>query len=114
MSKNKNTSPELIAQKLLDDLGVTYSKHVVELPGTPDIVIEDLKLAIFVHGCFWHKHSCQVITKDDEIIIQKDTEVIYKIIETGYKPIILWECDLTNNQIQAKEKLRHLIEKLRT
>ena len=112
MSKSKNTYPELIAQKLLDELGIKYSKHVKELPGTPDIVIEDLKLVIFVHGCFWHKHSCQKITKEDEAIIQKDMEVIYEIISRGYKPIILWECDLINNQLQAKEKLRSLIEKL--
>ena len=112
MSKSKNTYPELIAQKLLDELGITYSKHVKELPGTPDIVVEDLKLVIFVHGCFWHKHSCQQITKDDEQIIERDTEIIYKTIACGYKPIILWECDLTNNQLQAKQKLSSLIEKL--
>ena len=112
MYKSKNTYPELIAQKLLDELGITYSKHVKELPGTPDIVIEDLKLAIFVHGCFWHKHSCQQITKEDEQIVARDTEIIYKTIENGYKPIILWECDLTNNQLQAKQKLSSLMEKL--
>lgn len=112
MAKSKNTYPELIAQKILDGLGITYTKHVKELPGTPDIVVEDLKLVIFVHGCFWHKHSCQEITKEDEAIIQNDTEVIYKIISSGYKPIILWECDLTNNQLQTKEKLRSLLEKL--
>ena len=112
MAKSKNTYPELIAQKILDGLGITYTKHVKELPGTPDIVVEDLKLVIFVHGCFWHKHSCQEITKEDEAIIQKDTEVIYETISKGYRPIILWECDLTNNQLQTKEKLRSLLEKL--
>jgi DNA mismatch endonuclease, patch repair protein len=112
MAKSKNTYPELIAQKLLDELGIKYVKHVKELPGTPDIVIENLKLVIFVHGCFWHKHSCQEITIEDEVIIQKDTKVIQETILKGYKPLILWECDLTNNQLQAKEKLRYLIDKL--
>lgn len=114
MPKSKNTYPELIAQKILNECGITYSKHVKDLPGTPDIVIEDFKIAIFVHGCFWHKHSCQEITKEDESIVLKDIEVINETITKGYKPIILWECDLTNNQLQAKEKLRYLIEKLST
>ncbi len=114
MPKSKNTYPELIAQKILSELGITYLKHVKDLPGTPDIVIEEFKIVIFVHGCFWHKHSCQVITKEDESIVLKDIEVINETINMGYKPIILWECDLTNNQLQAKEKLRYLIEKLST
>lgn len=114
MSKSKNTYPELIAQKLLDELGIAYSKHEKELPGTPDIVIESLRLVIFVHGCFWHKHSCQKITKEDEITINKDVEVIHKIIAQGYKPIILWECDLINNQIQTKKKLELLIQKVKS
>ena len=113
MGKSKNTYPELIAQKILDELEINYSKHAKELPGTPDIVIEDLKLVIFVHGCFWHKHSCQKITEEDQAIIKKDIEIINQVISKGYKPIILWECDLINNQIQAKKKLSHLIDKLR-
>jgi len=40
MAKSKNTHPELIAQKLLDELNIKYIKHVKELPGTPDIVVE--------------------------------------------------------------------------
>ncbi len=112
MAKSKNTHPELIAQKLLDELNIKYIKHVKQLPGTPDIVVESLKLVIFVHGCFWHKHSCQKITKDDDAIIKKDTEIIYETIAKGYTPLIIWECDLTNNQIQVKEKLRCLLGKL--
>ena len=112
MSKSKNTYPELIAQKLLDEIGVQYTLHNKNLPGTPDIFIKNLKLAIFVHGCFWHKHSCQKINKDDQIIIDKDVKTIEEIKELGYIPIILWECDLIKNQIQAKSKLKYLINKL--
>ena len=114
MPKSKNTYPELITQKILNELGIAYSKHVKYLPGTPDIVIEEFKIVIFVHGCFWHKHSCQEIKKEDESIVLKDIEVINETITKGYKPIILWECDLTSNQLQVKEKLRYLIEKLST
>lgn len=114
MSKSKNTYPELIAQKILNELGIAYSTHVKGLPGTPDIVIKEFKIVIFVHGCFWHKHSCQVITKEDESIILKDLEVINEIINIGYKPIILWECEITNRQLQTKEKLRYLLHKLST
>lgn len=112
MAKSKNTYPELIAQKLLDELEIPYTTHSKQLPGTPDIVVEKLKLVIFVHGCFWHKHTCQKITAEDQIIIDKDTSTIQEVINAGYKPIILWECDLTNNQIQTKNKLSYLLKKL--
>lgn len=112
MAKSKNTYPELIAQKLLDELEIPYTTHSKQLPGTPDIVVEKLKLAIFVHGCFWHKHTCQKITAEDQAIIDKDTSTIQEVINAGYKPIILWECDLTNNQIQTKNKLSYLLRKL--
>jgi len=113
MAKSKNTYPELIAQKLLDELGIPFTTHDKGLPGTPDIVVEELKLVIFVHGCFWHKHSCQKITPEDQSIIDKDTEIIQQVMAKGYKPIILWECDLTSNQIQTKNKLKYLLMKLR-
>ena len=56
--KGRDTSPEMKARKLLTRLGARYRLHRKDLPGNPDIVLPGRKLAIFVHGCFWHGHDC--------------------------------------------------------
>jgi DNA mismatch endonuclease, patch repair protein len=55
--KGKNTKPEIRLKKLLRAAGIRYRSHVKNLPGTPDVVLPELKTAIFVHGCFWHGHK---------------------------------------------------------
>lgn len=63
MSKiqGKDTAPELRVRKIFFDKGYRYRIHVADLPGTPDLVFPARKLAVFIHGCFWHQHRrcCQ-------------------------------------------------------
>jgi DNA mismatch endonuclease (patch repair protein) len=56
--KGKDTSPELAVRKALTKLGARYRLHRKDLPGKPDIVLPGRKLALLVHGCFWHGHDC--------------------------------------------------------
>jgi len=56
--RNKNTAPELAVRRLLSRAGVRYRLHRRDLPGTPDLYVPRLRLAVFVHGCFWHGHDC--------------------------------------------------------
>ena len=113
MTKNKNTTPERIVQKLLSELGVSFNKHVKELPGTPDIVISSIKLAILVHGCYWHRHSCAKFSDSDPDLIRRDINVVKLLKETGYDALILWECDVISHQRAVKQRL-HLVIKART
>src|SRR5438105_9310698 len=53
-----NTLPEVRVRKALYSLGYPFRLHRKDLPGRPDIVLPKLKIAIFVHGCFWHGHTC--------------------------------------------------------
>src|SRR5690606_4316459 len=53
----KNTAPEMRVRKLLHSLGYRYRIHAHDLPGSTDIVFRGRKKAIFVHGCFWHRHE---------------------------------------------------------
>src|SRR5450755_2355664 len=53
----KDTKPELVVRRLTHRLGFRYRLHVGTLPGKPDLVFPKRRLAIFVHGCFWHRHS---------------------------------------------------------
>src|SRR5438105_8729529 len=54
--KSRNTAPELAVRSLLHRLGFRFRLHVGSLAGRPDIVLPKYKTAIFVHGCFWHRH----------------------------------------------------------
>ena len=56
--KGKDTAPELQVRRLLTRMGLGYRLHRKDLPGKPDIVMAGRRLAIFVHGCFWHGHDC--------------------------------------------------------
>jgi DNA mismatch endonuclease (patch repair protein) len=75
------------------------------LPGRPDIVLKKHKTAIFIHGCFWHGHKgCRyyVVPKTrtewwlNKINknIANDEKAIALLIESGWKVIVLWECEL--------------------
>ena len=55
--KQKNTKPEIAVRKVLHFLGLRFRLHVKRLPGSPDIVLRKHSAAIFVHGCYWHRHS---------------------------------------------------------
>src|SRR6195952_1943691 len=56
--RGRDTKPEMLVRRLLTAMGVRYRLHRKDLPGAPDIVMAGRKLAIFVHGCFWHGHDC--------------------------------------------------------
>lgn len=55
--RGKDTTPEMIVRRLVHSMGYRYRLHVRSLPGTPDIVFHSRRQAIFVHGCFWHRHG---------------------------------------------------------
>lgn len=55
--QGKGTKPELIVRRLLFVSGYRFRLHRRDLPGSPDIVMPGRRVAIFVHGCFWHSHQ---------------------------------------------------------
>ena len=57
--RHKNTKPEIVVRRLLCEMGLRYRLHRNDLPGKPDIVMPGRKVAIFVHGCFFHMHKCR-------------------------------------------------------
>ena len=59
----KDTVPEMRVRRLAHSLGYRFRLHRRDLPGTPDLVFPSLRKVIFVHGCFWHRHSgCSIAT----------------------------------------------------
>lgn len=120
--KGKDTKPEILVRKFLFAEGFRYRLHSKKLPGTPDIVLNEYKTVVFIHGCFWHGHdNCKyyVIPKTKtEWWLEKieknkanDEANIVKLEEKGWKVIIVWECDL---KLKNRDNtLKKLIEELK-
>ncbi len=109
--KSANTTPELRVRRSAHRLGFRYRLNVRALPGSPDLVFPRLKKAIFVHGCFWHRHRCKkgkstpehnrsYWLKKFERNVRRDAAAKKALRRLGWKTLIVWEC-----QTRDEEKL---------
>ena len=100
----------MIVRKYLHSEGFRYRLHRKNLPGKPDIVLPKYKTAIFVNGCFWHRHSCKKgrsIPSSNtkfwmdkfEANITRDMANQIKLKEIGWNPIVIWECEIKNGNV---------------
>jgi len=100
--KGKNTKIELQIRKSLFSRGHRYRLHNSSLPGRPDLVFPKYKAVIFVNGCFWHGHQCNLFkwpkTRQDfwkEKItgnIARDSRNIAALEQMDYRVLTVWEC----------------------
>jgi DNA mismatch endonuclease (patch repair protein) len=106
--RGKNTRPELLVRKYLHSKGFRYRLHDKNLPGSPDIVLRKYHLAIFVHGCFWHRHKgCKYGTTPEQNRnswllkfkqnTERDNKQIRLLVDEGWRVAVLWECGLKKN-----------------
>lgn len=118
--KSKDTKYEVLVRQWLHAKGYRYRKNDRRFPGTPDIVFPKLKIAIFIHGCFWHGHdNCKYYRTPqtntlfwvEKINANKlrDQVVMDTLIQMGWTPHVIWECQLKNNREEALESLESLI-----
>lgn len=119
--KSRNTKPEVLIRKSLTELGLKYQLHIRDLPGTPDIVFSKSKLAIFVHGCYWHRHAgCNLGKTNKQIslewierfngIVRKDANVKEKFKQMNWSIYIAWECQILKNPIKEGQKIARILE----
>jgi DNA mismatch endonuclease (patch repair protein) len=117
--KGRNTTPELKVRRALTALGARYRLHRTDLPGKPDIVMPGRRLAIFVHGCFWHGHDCARgarVPKDNrDYWIGKvarnrarDERSREALAALGWRVETIWECDL-KDAAALEARLRGLL-----
>lgn len=103
--RSKDTSPELKVRKALTAMGLRYRLHRRDLPGSPDIVMPGRRLAIFIHGCFWHGHDCprgaRVPKANQDYWLAKigrnrerDAGSLQALTALGWKVLVLWECEM--------------------
>ncbi len=103
--KGKDTAPELTVRRALTALGARYRLNRKDLPGSPDIVMPGRRLAIFVHGCFWHGHDCprgsrvpkanrEYWTAKVARNVARDARTSAALSEQGWRVETIWECEL--------------------
>jgi DNA mismatch endonuclease (patch repair protein) len=102
--RRRDTTPEIAVRRALHRLGFRFRLQRKDLPGTPDIVLPRWKTAIFVHGCFWHRHSgCPKATtprtrvefwrQKFEANLARDRRIEAALRGKGWKVVTVWECE---------------------
>lgn len=100
----KNTKPELYVRSALHKAGYRFRLHRKDLSGRPDLILPKYRLAVFVHGCFWHGHDCKrakLPTDNREFWagkiqrnMSRDRESIKTLQTQGWTVRIIWQCEL--------------------
>lgn len=117
----KNTKPEVTVRRLLHSFGYRFRLHRRDLPGSPDIVLPKHRVAIFVHGCFWHQHrGCRLQNlpaKNLDYWLPKlrrtklrDRRSLKALTALGWHPLVLWECETRPTTVCATRLQRLLDE----
>lgn len=119
--KGKDTKIEVEVRKYLFSKGYRFRKNDKRYPGKPDIILPKYHVAIFVHGCFWHRHEgCKDATTPKtrtEFWLEKFDKNVKndqikqeKLRELGWKVIVIWECELKKDFIKTMEWLEQEIK----
>lgn len=112
-----NTKPELIVRRMVHRMGYRYRLHVSGLPGKPDMVLPRHKKVIFIHGCLWHGHegcnrskkpstNSEFWTSKLEGNIMRDKRNLAALECSGWKVLVVWECET-----RKKDELRETISR---
>jgi DNA mismatch endonuclease (patch repair protein) len=108
--RSKDTAPEWVVRRLLHAMGYRYRLHYGRLPGRPDVVFAGRRIAIFVHGCFWHRHTCTLASrpKSNSAYWQqklegnavRDARAQAALREAGWKTLVVWECETRGKDLE--------------
>lgn len=117
--RQKNTTPEMVVRRIAHAIGARYRLHRKDLPGRPDLVFSRRRLCVFVHGCFWHRHSgCRLASTPGSNVdfwqekfvrnVGRDARKENELREAGWHVEIVWECE-TRDLMRLTERLRALL-----
>jgi DNA mismatch endonuclease (patch repair protein) len=121
--RGRDTKPEMAVRRLLHAAGLRYRLYGKGLPGKPDMVFAGLGAVVFVHGCFWHMHRCQlgkpVPATNKEFWAEKrrgnalrDRRNRRQLRAAGWRVFEIWECE-TRDAARLEKKIAGLIAALR-
>jgi DNA mismatch endonuclease, patch repair protein len=100
--KSKNTKPELLIRSGLHARGLRFRLHRKDLPGRPDLAFARAKVAVFIHGCFWHGHHCALFKEpatrnsfwQEKIAknVVRDKRAVEELKRMNWRALTVWEC----------------------
>lgn len=107
--RGKDTKPELIVRSYLHRAGLRFRLHA-KLPGKPDLVLPRYRTAVFVHGCFWHRHEgCRYATTPASNAefwqekfasnVRRDARAKQQLEELGWHVQVIWACQLNDREL---------------
>ena len=105
--RKRDSKPELLVRRVAHSMGYRFRLHKKGLPGTPDLVFSSRKKVIFVHGCFWHRHSCPSGRKHPKTNLDywepklrrnraRDLKNRQDLASAGWETLVIWECELAD------------------
>jgi DNA mismatch endonuclease (patch repair protein) len=120
--QGKNTAPERTVRSVVHRLGYRFRLHRADLPGHPDLTLPRLGAVILVHGCFWHRHrGCQYAYSPrtrrafwrDKFAgnARRDRRVKRQLAKTGWRVIVVWECE-THDLPRLSNRLEGVLREL--
>ena len=106
--RGRDTKPEMLLRRGLHRRGLRFRLHRKDLPGCPDLVFPRFHAVLFVHGCFWHGHSCPMFkvpaTRTDFWLgkisgnVDRDRKAVVALVKDGWRVLTIWECALRGRQ----------------
>ena len=103
--RTRDTKPEKLVRSVLHRAGFRFRLHRRDLPGSPDLVLPARRLAIFVHGCFWHRHAgcsrgalprTRRLFWDEKLSrnVERDRRATMRLVELGWNVLVVWGCEV--------------------
>lgn len=116
--RSRDTRPEILVRRLLHQAGLRYRLHRRNLPGKPDLVFSGVKLAVFVHGCFWHGHICREARRPSSNLaywnpkiegnMARDRASAKRLRRLGWSVFTIRECSIDEGTERVVRKLMSL------
>lgn len=112
--RSRDTGPELLVRQIARSISPGYRLDRKDIPGRPDIAYVSRKLAIFVHGCFWHGHDCargaRLPKTNSEYWknkiarnVRRDKQNDDRLAQLGWRSLVIWECELRDiDRVRAR------------
>jgi len=122
--RSNNTKPEILTRKALHALGYRFKLDSKIGKIKPDIVLRKYKVAVFVHGCYWHQHKGCKLAYSDRNYSEKwkkkfsdnkirDHKVERQLLDEGWRVAVIWEC-VTRDKVVFGETIKRLAKWIKT